>query len=204
MKQSDFDSFSQLISSVGDYYGKPVSDLSLSIWWNTLKSFDLIAVREALSAHVQHPDNGQFMPKAADVVRLLGGTTTDRAMLAWSKVDKAIRTIGTYRDVAFDDAIIHRVIAEMGGWIGFGTKTEDELPFVAKEFQTRYRSYVVSGVEEYPSVLTGIANMHNIRNGLKALPAVLFGDSEKAKQVTEKAKQHELKRAELSVMLRLA
>lgn len=189
MNKSDFNEFTTLINAVSDFYGKSVSEIALSLWWNALKHFDLSAIREALSAHVRNPDNGQFMPKPADIIRLLGGTTTDSAMLAWSKVDKAVREVGTYRDIAFDDAIIHRVIYDMGGWTIFGTKTEDEWPFVAKEFQTRYRGYSISGVTEYPKLLVGLANAHNRSEGHKLQPTTLFGDAEKVKQVIANAKE---------------
>lgn len=189
MKASEFNDFATLINSVSDLYGKQVSDIALSLWWNALKHFDLVAVREALSAHVRNPDNGQFMPKPADVVRLLGGTTTDSAMLAWSKVDKAVREVGTYRDIAFDDAIIHRVIYDMGGWsIFFGTKTEDNWPYVAKEFQTRYRGYAITGVTEYPKLLVGMANVHNVSQGYELQQVTYFGEPEKVKQVIAAAK----------------
>lgn len=188
MKASEFNDFATLINSVSDLYGKQVSDIALSLWWNALKHFDLPAIREALSAHVRNPDNGQFMPKPADIIRLLGGTTTDSAMLAWSKVDKAVREVGTYRDIAFDDSIIHRVIYDMGGWPIFGTKTEDEWPFVAREFQTRYRGYAITGVTEYPKLLVGLANAHNVSHGHELQPVTYFGEPEKVKQVIAAAK----------------
>jgi len=76
--------------------------------------------------HLMNPDTGQFLPKPADIVRMLGGRTLDRALMAWAKVDKAVRQIGTYESVVFDDALIHRVLHEMGGWVGMGQKTENE------------------------------------------------------------------------------
>ncbi len=57
---------------------------------------------------------------------MLGGSTQDAALAAWSKVDRAVREVGPYQSVAFDDALIHRVLFEMGGWIPLGSKTEDE------------------------------------------------------------------------------
>ncbi|MCM1128975.1 MAG: DUF6475 domain-containing protein [Alistipes senegalensis] len=184
MTQDDFEKFEDMLSGVGEVYGKELSEFALAIWWEALKGYDLTAMRNALSRYVTNPDNGQFMPKPADVVRMMGGTTTDRALLAWEKVDRTVRQVGVYKDVVFDDALIHRVLQDMGGWIRLGDKKESEWPFVAKEFETRYRGYALRGLApEYPAVLTGIANAHNRREGFKCDEPVLMGDPEKAKQV---------------------
>ena len=186
MTQDDFEKFEDLLSGVGEIYGKTLSEFALSLWWGALKNYDLAAIRNALHRHVVNPDNGQFMPKPADVVRMIGGTSTDSAMIAWTKVDKAVRQVGTWQDVVFDDPLIHRVIDDMGGWIEFGKKTEDEWPFVAKEFETRYRGYASRGITpEYKGVLTGIANANNSRHGFDCGKPVLIGDPEKARRVIQ-------------------
>ena len=108
MTQDDFEKFEDLLSGVGEIYGKTLSEFALTLWWGALKDYDLTAIRNALSRYVVNPDNGQFMPKPADVVRMIGGTSTDSAMIAWTKVDKAVRQVGTWQDVVFDDPLIHR------------------------------------------------------------------------------------------------
>lgn len=186
MTHDDFENFREILSAIGDIYGKKVSEFALSIWWGALKNYDLAAIRDALSRHVINPDSGQYMPKPADVVRMIGGTTTDSALVAWSKVDKAVREIGTYQDVVFDDPLIHRVIDDMGGWVALGTKTADEWPFVAREFETRYRGYASRQAKpEYQGILTGIANAQNRRNGFPCFAPVLIGDTTRAQQVME-------------------
>ena len=63
---------------------------------------DLRAVADALNRHAVNPDNGQFLPKPADIVRLINGNTVDRALVAWSTVERAIRSTGPYQSVVFD------------------------------------------------------------------------------------------------------
>lgn len=186
MKQGDFDSFSQLISAIGDLYGKSQSEWAISIWWGALENYDLAAIREALSRHAKNPDNGQFMPKPADVVRMMQGSTLDSALHAWAKVDRAVRQVGTYQDVVFDDPLIHRVLNDMGGWIGFGQKTENEWPFVAKEFENRYRGFAARGeVPEYPPVMVGLSTAYNGQNGYKSQPPVMIGNAHVAQNVMQ-------------------
>lgn len=184
MQQQELEKFKKLLSGVHDFYAKNMSQFSLSVWWEALRQFDYDAISMAMSRHLANPDTGQFMPKPADVMKMLGGTTQDRAQMAWSKVDKALRHLGTYRTVAFDDPLIHRVITDMGGWPMFGQKTENEWPFLAKEFETRYRGFSMRNERpEYPKSLTGLADMGNLRNGFKPADVVLIGDKAAAQKV---------------------
>ena len=184
MRDDDMEKFFRMLSGISDYYGRQIGKDAMRLYWEGLKQYDLQAVEKAFWTHTQNPDSGQFMPKIADVAKYLKGRTTDQASLAWSKVDKAIRVIGTYQDVCFDDAIIHRVIEDMGGWIAIGQKDEQEWPFVQNQFENRYRGYVMRDeMPEYQSRLTGIANAHNAQNGFRLNPPILIGDEAKAKLI---------------------
>lgn len=181
MQTNDLKSFTDLLSGVMDLYGREVSPFSVRIWWEAMQPYDLPAVSLAFSRHVQNPDSGQFVPKPADVIRMLGGTTQDKALQAWAKVDKAVRHVGTYQTVAFDDPLIHRVLHDMGGWVGLGMKTEDEWPFVAKEFENRYRGFSMRNERpEYPQRLIGISEASNRIAGKSSEPVQLIGDASRA------------------------
>jgi len=184
MIEADRPDFAKLIGAVYAFYRQDTSQFAIGVWWEACKPFDLAAVRDALNRHAINPDNGQFMPKPADIVKLLQGSTKDAALVAWAKVDKGIRQCGTYRTVAFDDPLIHRVIQDMGGWIMLGSKSEDEWPFVAKEFESRYRGYKSRNeVPEYPAKLLGITEAENSRYGYASEPPTLIGKPEEAKRV---------------------
>lgn len=184
MHQDEYDDFSNMLEAVSEYHGKKLTPGVIAIYWQGLRDLDLAAVRHALNAHVQNPDSGQFMPKIADIRRMLGGTTQDSALRAWVKVDRAVRGVGTYASVAFDDALIHRVLHDMGGWVGLGTKTEDEWPFVSREFENRYRGYAMRNDRpEYPPVMIGISDAENARRGFKAAAPRLIGDATQAQAV---------------------
>lgn len=184
MKSTDKQEFASLMVALAEYYSKEVSEGILGMYWQGLEQYDITAIREALNRHMRNPDSGQFMPKIADIARMLGGSTQDAALQAWAKVDQAVRRVGTYADVAFDDPLIHRVLHDMGGWIAMGQKNEDEWPFVAKEFENRYRGFRMrSEAPEYPHLLTGIAGAHNRKGGFVTDPPILIGNPLKAQQV---------------------
>lgn len=184
MINSELQEFAKTLLAVADYYGKELSTGVVDLYWQGLREYDLEAVRRALWAHARNPDTGQFMPKIADVAKVMQGRTSDQAAVAWSKVDQAVRRVGTYQCVVFDDPVIHRVIADMGGWTLIGAKDDKEWPFVAKEFENRYRGYRMRDeTPEYPPVLIGMANAHNSQQGFRQNPPILVGDERKANQV---------------------
>jgi len=179
--EKDYAAFKEGIEGVYSFYNKELSSFALDVWWNSLRAFDLTAVIDSFNRHLMNPDSGQWLPKPADIIKMFGGRTLDRALLAWSKVDRAVRSVGTYESVVFDDPLIHRVIHEMGGWIGLGNKDEKEWPFIAKEFENRYRGYAMRGeTPEYQPVLTGIAEAYNGSESHEIDPPRLIGDREKA------------------------
>ncbi|UEP31275.1 DUF6475 domain-containing protein [Burkholderia sp. B21-007] len=184
MTPNDYGEFSNLIAGVFAFYKRDVSEFALGVWWAAMKPYDLAAVNDALGRHSVNPDSGQFMPMPADIVKMLGGSTQDAALVAWAKVDRAVRSCGTYNSVVFDDALIHRVIAEMGGWVLVGGKGEEEWPFVRNEFVNRYRGYKMrSETPQYLPVLIGMAEAQNNRSGHKSQPPVLIGDARAAHRV---------------------
>lgn len=177
--------FASLLTHMSDYYKDEISRAKLSIYWEGLRQYSFDAIQKACWAHTQSPDEaGRWMPRNSDIIKIIEGGTQDRSMIAWSKVDSAIRHRGTWDDVVFDDALIHRVVADMGGWVLIGSKDDKEWPFIAKEFQTRYRAYKQKSEQpECPARLTGIANAQNASQGMPLLPPILIGDVEKCKLV---------------------
>lgn len=184
MQQSDFNDFVDIIQVVAEQYGKRLSDGVIALYWQGLQDFDLAAVRDALGRHLRNTDTGQFMPKIADIIRMLQGSSQDAAFSAWTKVDKAVRQIGPYDSVVFDDPLIHKVLHDMGGWMGICEKTDEAWPHVAREFETRYRGFKARNDRvEHPAKLIGIFEAHNAKEGHKVAPPMLIGDAAKAQEV---------------------
>jgi hypothetical protein len=184
MQWDDEERFRSLLAGVYSFYEKSLSEFGLGVWWEALRAHDFEAVRDAFSRHANNPDNGQFMPRPGDITRMLGGRTIDASQLAWTKVDHAVRMVGPYASIAFDDPIIHRVLQDMGGWTLLTTKTDEEWPFIGKEFTERYRGYVLrSERPDYPPVLVGLVEAHNGQIGGPIPAPVLIGNAELARRV---------------------
>lgn len=186
MQASDKEKFMTLLANVLGFYKQPVNEFVIGVWWESLKQYDYPALEQAFSRHAVNPDNGQFAPKPADIVRMMGGTSGDAALSAWSKVERAVRSVGQYVSVIFDDPLIHRVIEDMGGWVKLSCcPSEDDFIFVGKEFQNRYRGFAMrSERPDYPAGLIGLAQATNAEKGM-AGPASfrMLGNVEKCQDV---------------------
>lgn len=181
MRNEDREALTAMLAKVMSVYSKQITTGFVDIFFDALSGYDLESVRRGLNAHVQNPDSGQFPPKPADIVRLIDGTSADQGMQAWSRVDKAVRRVGPYQSIVFDDPIVHRVLEEMGGWIKLcNSPSEEDYKFQGLEFARRYRAYVIAGGpgNEYPRHLIGMSEAENNVGGFKRHlpPPVLIGE----------------------------
>src|SRR5262249_49837458 len=77
MIESDRKPFFTLLADVHAFYRQNFSEFAGRVWWEAMKPFDFPSISSAFGAHAVNVENGQFMPKPADIVRVLTGTTTD-------------------------------------------------------------------------------------------------------------------------------
>lgn len=169
MDKGDFNSFAKMLALTGEQYGKTPSPELIEFYFDGLEHIELSAVREALNRHIRNTDTGQFMPKVADILRALSGTTTDAAYTALVKLQSAFSAVGAYESPKFDDPIIAAVVADMGGWPEVcGRNAEEWQKFGSNEFMRRYRSIASRGVEIEPPLLAGIFDRTNTALGFGA------------------------------------
>lgn len=186
MRDPDRGKFFEVLQGVHDFYGREMSVFAGQVWWQACAGFELERVTKAFSGHLMDAERGQFMPKPADIVRLLDGTRTDRSLIAWGKVFDAMRSVGAYQSVAFDDAAIHAAVEDCGGWTQMCRGKLDELPFLQKRFCDAYRAYVARGGFPYPAKLLGEHEASNRLRGHQTAPPVLIGDRGAAQRVIER------------------
>jgi len=175
MKDTDREMFYTTWAGAWETCGKSVTKGMLKFAFECLKQYDLEDIQRAVILHTQDPDHGQFAPKPADIIRQIEGGGDERSLGAFSMVDRAIRQVGSWRTLAFDDSRIHACIEDMGGWMRFCTATYDELPFLRNEFTKRYRAYLQHQPLSYPAIIKG-------EGGFDQQPK-LIGNQELAKRV---------------------
>jgi hypothetical protein len=177
--------FAKALSALAEYYGKELSDGVIALYWQGLSQYGIADLEAAIGRHLQNPDTGQWMPKIADIVRMIDGTTQGAAAMAWAKTMRAVGSVGQYQSLAFDDALIHLVIDDLGGWPGICQVEEAELPFLQKRFETIYRAYKMRGSDVPPHrrYLVGVSEIQNGAKGYQPDPPRLVGDLAKAQAV---------------------
>lgn len=181
MNRDEFQRFSMALTACAELYGKTVSEGAMTLWWQALERFDLAQVERAFRLAVESPDTGQFMPRPADIIKRIDGTSADRGLIAWGQVLGAMSRVGAYQSVAFDDPAIHAAIQDLGGWVKLCREESDDLPFVQRRFTDAYRAYVGRPDLPYPAILQGDHEQVNIAGGRggNQLP-VFIGDKGKA------------------------
>jgi len=182
MQANQFQDFRELLTNALSFYRQDVSTFMLDVWWQACQGFDLEQVRKALTAHAMDPDRGNFSPKPADIVRQLGGTATDRAMLAWGKVLEAMQSVGAYADVVFDDPAIHACVEDLGGWPKVCRGEMKDLGYLQHRFCEAHRAYTGRGSFEYPRSLRGDRSPDEMfaRRGLPPPKPAVVGDRDRA------------------------
>lgn len=185
MNPADRPAFAQLITDVLAYYRQDASPFVLDLWWGACQPFELSQIRVAMQRHATDPQHGQFAPKVADLVRILQGTSTDRAALAWGKVLETMGGVGAYTDVIFDDPAIHAAVDDMGGWPKMCRTDLKELGLLQHRFMQSYRAYVDRGTFDYPARLGGDRSPDSEYEKIGIAPpkAAIIGDKERARLV---------------------
>src|SRR5262245_48873368 len=103
MNPEDKALFCKLLTGTAELYNQRLTPSALEIYWNVLEKYPLERIKNALNLHVRNPDNGQFMPKPADILRYIELSSTAKALYTWDKVDAARAIVGGHNSIIFDD-----------------------------------------------------------------------------------------------------
>ena len=182
MTHSDLPKLVKMVHEALAYYRQDVSEFTMRVWTQACQDYTLEQVSQALMAHATDAEKGQFAPKVSDLVRILAGTTTDRAVLAWGKLLGAMSAVGAYSDVAFDDPAIHAAIEDCGGWIKCCRGEISELSYLQHRFCQSYKAYVRRGTFDFQGRLIGDRSPDSsyLKKGLPVPQPALVGDKEAA------------------------
>ncbi len=180
--------FQEVWTATYAMYRQRVSDSMLDLAFGALAPYSIEDVRKGITAHIRNPDTGQFPPKPADVIKHVSGNSQSAGGEAWAKVDRAIRCVGNYRSVVFDDPKIHAAIERLGGWQKVSMTDEKEYPFLRNNFQKLYQGFTVQPPETFPRKLIGTCEHENsqhsgFKRGRPQDEPVMIGNPEKARLV---------------------
>lgn len=169
MDDSDKKAFASRMVSCAEYYGQgeKMTKAMLSMWFEALRGYSVEAVGDALTRHMRDQETGRFMPKIADLLKWLEGDPEDLAREGWKSAIEAVRRVGHWQSVAFDDPLIAETINEIGGWQKLCGLEHEEMTWAEKDFIKRFASYKARGIaSKHSGVLWGACDAQNRANGL--------------------------------------
>lgn len=189
MTQNDFLQFGELMAVLGEAFSKEPSAYKIEIYFRALKDLSIEEIKTAVDNIIKTRTITGTFPLVSEIREAVNGNIDDKAVIAISKIEDAIRSIGAYSNVVFDDPLIHAVIVRYGGWVKLCEVTSDEWKFLRKDLEKHYkalaRTYSNSNhLPEVPSVLIGIHGGASNEEQLKAIgrsvPVSYVGDHRKA------------------------
>lgn len=183
MHADDAEQFRAAMVGLAENYGQTITPEGIMLRFNALRAYPVEDVMQATMSLLASRKY-TTMPTVADFVEHLGGgAVQDIAEVEAGKVADAVRMIGGYRSVAFDDAVTQAVIEQgFGGWAKLNEELTDEgMVWFRKDFARMYQSYAKQGVKLHGH-LAGIAEIQNCAKGLTQWiqPPALVGDRQKA------------------------
>lgn len=186
MELNDKKRFLELITGLAHTFGMEVSVKDIENYWLFCRSYPLAAFEKAVIHYCASPEGHRFMPKPGELIAAIEGNAAQQAQQAWSKVLNAVRRMGGNATVIFDDALIHAVINDMGGWVRLCEMYQREESFKQREFESRYVNYRRHPPQQqhYPRWLLGrMASVNGVLNTLPRQQPILVGDEKKARLV---------------------
>lgn len=141
---------------------KTMTPDGLRMWLDALSDLTVDQVAEAIRRF--NREHTEF-PTPAALRKCVTVATHNRSTVAWAAVRKAIRSVGAYRTVQFDDPITTASIHAMGGWVELCDTLSDQMQWKEKEFARHYESICKTGIGN-TGLLYGICDQQNMRDGL--------------------------------------
>jgi hypothetical protein len=118
--------------------GKPRSAEALVLLFSALEDYALGKVQAAM---LQCAKTKPFRPTLADIIQALNGESSDKSLVAWLNLEKAL-VLHSDDSVQFPDPAYHYAIEAFGGWARLARKwggmTERDWSFLEKDFRRLY------------------------------------------------------------------
>ena len=162
METTDKKRFVELITGLAQTFITDISLTDIENYWLFLRNYSLADFEKAVVNYCRSPEGHRFMPKPGELIAALEGNALQQAQQAWTKVMNAIRRIGGDKTLVFDDALIHAIIDDMGGWVRLCEMQIKDEPFKQREFEGRYVNYRRNPPTRYPRQLTGRMGAGNL------------------------------------------
>lgn len=188
MNSEDKIRFAEIMAGVAENFNATLSKPGLSLRFEALREYSIQAVEKAAHA-ILRSRKYTSMPTVAEFLEYLGGSSTeDLACIEGVKVLNAVKQVGPYRSVVFDDAVTQAVIQHsFGGWEKINAElTMDNEKWFLKDFEKAYKAFSRQGIKLHGKLL-GISDHQNMIRGYKVAEPKMIGEASKAMHVLSMA-----------------
>jgi hypothetical protein len=162
---TDMDEKQRLTNLLGQLsvnYRRELTEADVANFKLMLRRWGIDRLESAIHAHMFDPDGGQYFPNISNIAKHAEGTSkqkeaavVDKASLAWSCIETAIRRIGSYGTLKLDDKQALATVKAMGGWQDLCATETDKMEWRRKEFIRLYETFERTPVDALPSNLPG-------------------------------------------------
>lgn len=203
MVSDDEREFRDLIAGLFSVFAKDFDEVLFGAWWTALEDLPLERVAHGIKRALREC---KWMPAAAEIRSLAGCLTMEeRATLAFQSAKEAVKRVGPYSSVTFDDPVVNATIRLVGGWTDFCDASESgELDrYVRPRFLKAYITLANRGIRPSEGAyLVGIHESNNRRDGYPVegpqcvlcnlpphdVPPIRLKDSKQREQIRHVAK----------------
>ena len=192
MKTDELSKFTEIMVGLAENFSSTLSKPGLKMRFKALISYSIGEVESAAISIINDRKYLKMPTHAEFIEHIKGGSVDDFGSIEAGKVLKAVRQVGGYKSVVFDDATTQAVIMQgYGGWIKLCEEmTTEQEKWLEKDFRRMYKSYTVGKIKHY-GILSGITATFNSANGLPGVESpTLIGDEGKAANVAIRGTQN--------------
>lgn len=166
--KAGLETFSMFFTGLCELFDKRYSEALLGIYVNALSGYAIGDVAKAIS---HAATSCTFFPKPSELIELLGGgalRADEIGLIEAGKVLRAIKQVGSYRSVKFDDPVTTAVIStHFGGWVKMCQDLKaDADKWFLKDFEKAYVAYSRHGIKEN-AALPGVIETDNSAKGFE-------------------------------------
>lgn len=148
MTDKDAANFFAMMNAIAENHGKIISEEGIALRFEALRHHPWEKVRKA-GIELLREHKFSSMPTVAHFVEKLEGSSDidARAKIAASSLVKAIRHLGGWRSVCFEDRSLMAVVEQLGGWPSTCEKcgVEQDEHWFARDIEQRYAAVLKTG-----------------------------------------------------------
>lgn len=181
-----------------EMYDKEVSKPLTKLYFSVLEAAGLSDEDfQRAVAHVMATHKYASLPKPAEIIECVAGSPDDAAIIAIQKLESAMRDIGGYDSIAFDDPVLHVLVSGAeGGWPGLCQMTIEDWKFERMRLIKSYKAFAGRRLPDNTDHLVGIHESDNGGRFPDWKPTIHYIGEHKVKQIARDEREIEKLRGE--------